>query len=81
MHVIKGMVGCLGDMEAVMVKLHEKEILANLSFFYCTKIPVILKEELDRGDNLDGLECSNISLCKHFKVKVSLAIILLFYLQ
>lgn len=24
MHVIKGMVGCLGDMEAVMIRLHEE---------------------------------------------------------
>lgn len=24
MHVIKGMVGCLGDMETVMIKLHEE---------------------------------------------------------
>lgn len=24
MHVIKGMIGCLGEMEAVMIKLHAK---------------------------------------------------------
>ncbi len=24
MHVIKGMVGCLGDMETVIIKLHEE---------------------------------------------------------
>lgn len=24
MHVIKGMVGCLGDMETVIIKLHEQ---------------------------------------------------------
>lgn len=47
-HVIKGMVDCLGDMRTVMVKLHEQILLSKLSFD-CTTIIIILKEELDQG--------------------------------
>lgn len=32
MHVIKGMVGCLGDMKMMMTKLHDEQNLA-----YCNK--------------------------------------------
>ena len=45
MHVIKGMVGCLGDMETVMIKLHEEPITRKAVLFI-----VVLKEEVGCGD-------------------------------
>lgn len=45
MHVIKGMVGCLGDMETVMIKLHEEPITRKSVLFI-----VALKEEVGCGD-------------------------------
>lgn len=45
MHVIKGMAGCLGDMETVMIKLHgEPNICKSLRFM------VILKEGVGCDD-------------------------------
>lgn len=45
MHVIKGMVGCLGDMETVMIKLHEEPITHKSVLLIIT-----LKEEVGCGD-------------------------------
>lgn len=45
MHVIKGMVGCLGDMEKVMINLHEEPNICKSVFLI-----VILKEEEESRD-------------------------------
>lgn len=45
MHVIKGMVGCLGDMETVMINLHEEPNICKSVFLI-----VILKEEEESRD-------------------------------
>lgn len=45
MHVVKGMVGCLGDMETVMIKLHEETNTRQSVLLIVT-----LKEEVGCGD-------------------------------
>lgn len=44
MHVIKGMVGCLGDVDMVMIKLHEDSNTGK------KKKSVTIKEEAGCGD-------------------------------
>lgn len=46
MHAIKGMVGCLGDMGTVMIKLHEKEPNTCKSL----RLVVVVQEEVECGD-------------------------------
>lgn len=45
MHVIKGMVGCLGDMETVMIKLHEEPNTPK-------SVLLTLKEDVETLDSL-----------------------------
>lgn len=46
MHVIKGMVGCLGDMDMVMIKLHEDSNTGKKN----KNKSVIIMEEAGCGD-------------------------------